>query len=83
MTSGAPRTYYQVLMIDPRADADIVSVVHRCLARRYHPDLNADPDAYRRMLELNRAYDVLRDPGRRALYDLQLDPRPDDWDARP
>ena len=82
MPSGAQPTYYQVLMIDPGADADIVSVVHRRLALRYHPDLHPGAEAYRRMLEVNQAYEVLKDPERRALYDLQFDPARNDWDAR-
>jgi len=65
-------------MLDPGADADIVSAVHRRLALRYHPDLHPGAEAFRRMLEVNRAYEELRDPGRRALYDLRFDPRPDD-----
>jgi DnaJ-class molecular chaperone len=81
MADGTPKTLYQVLMLDPGADADIVSVVHRRLARRYHPDLHPGAEAYRNMLELNRAYDVLRDPARRALYDLQFDPQSDDRDV--
>ena len=79
---GTPRTHYQVLMLDPTADADLLSTVHRRLAQRYHPDLHPGAAAYRQMLEVNRAYDVLRDPERRALYDRQIARDPDRWDDR-
>ncbi len=81
MADPAVPNLYQVLMIDRSADLDILSTVHRQLARRYHPDLHPSPAAYARMLEVNRAYDVLRDPVRRAQYDRQLDPVTQDWDT--
>ena len=34
------RTYYQSSMVDPEADPDIISVVHRRLAQRFHPDVD-------------------------------------------
>ena len=60
------KNYYQVLMVDQSADADIMAVVHRRLAQRYHPDMDPGEDARQRMLEINQAYDVLRNPDRRA-----------------
>jgi curved DNA-binding protein CbpA len=66
-----------VLMVAENADSEIISAVYRALARRYHPDLNSSPDAGRRMAEVNEAYAVLRDPGRRAAYDAELAKRRD------
>ena len=71
------KTYYQILMVDPTADADILAVVHRRLAQRYHPDLDPTDEAKQRMLEVNQAYDVLRNPERRARYDQELSVRRD------
>ena len=65
-------TYYRLLQVDPSAETEIIAVVYRRLARRYHPDLDSDPEAARRMAELNRAYEVLRDPELRARYDAAL-----------
>jgi DnaJ-class molecular chaperone len=79
---GSRQTYYQVLMLDQAADADLVSAVHRRLAQRYHPDLHPGAAAYRQMLEVNRAYDILRDPARREQYDRQLAQGPSGWDDR-
>lgn len=66
------RTYYQILMVDPAADQDIISVVHRRLAQRYHPDVDPGPEARARMLEINEAWDTLKDADRRRRYDAQL-----------
>lgn len=72
-----PRTYYQILMVDQEADQDIIAVVHRRLAQRWHPDVDPSPEARARMLEVNQAWDVLRDPERRRRYDAQLTLRRD------
>ncbi|CAN5730559.1 hypothetical protein BH23CHL7_BH23CHL7_02560 [soil metagenome] len=71
------RTYYRVLMVAESADADIISTVYRRLAQRYHPDIDQGTEAARRMLEINEAHAVLRDPVRRARYDAELASRRD------
>jgi curved DNA-binding protein CbpA len=63
------RTLYEVLMVHPRADGEVIAAVYRLLAKRYHPDRDAAPDAQARMAELNEAYEVLKDPDKRARYD--------------
>jgi curved DNA-binding protein CbpA len=67
-----PRTHYDVMMLSPRADARVVAVVYRHLAKRYHPDVDPSPEAAARMSELNAAYAVLRDRELRARYDRSL-----------
>jgi curved DNA-binding protein CbpA len=71
------RTYYQVLMVDPSADQEILAVVHRRLAQRYHPDIDPSDEARQRMTEVNQAYEVLRDAEKRARYDRELASRRD------
>jgi len=61
---------YQVLGVAPDADPDAVSAAYRALARLHHPDVSRVPDAERRMAEINAAWSILRDPQRRAAYDL-------------
>jgi len=39
------RTYYQLLQVDPSADTEVISVVHRKLAQRYHPDRDESHEA--------------------------------------
>lgn len=60
---------YKVLNVDPGADAEVIRVAYRALARRDHPDLSADPAASSKMVELNAAFEVLSDAERRAVYD--------------
>jgi curved DNA-binding protein CbpA len=71
------KTYYQILMVDQTADDEIIGVVHRRLAQRHHPDVDPSPEARVRMLEINQAYDVLRNAERRARYDADLAARRD------
>lgn len=63
------RTLYDVLMVSPEADQEVITVVYRHLAKRYHPDTHGSPDAQARMMEVNEAYDILSDPSKRARYD--------------
>jgi len=66
------RTFYDVLFVSPRADRELLSVVYRHLAKRYHPDRDDSPEAAARMTELNEAYATLSDPQKRARYDLEV-----------
>ncbi|MCL4183286.1 MAG: DnaJ domain-containing protein [Burkholderiaceae bacterium] len=61
--------YYKSLGVERDASADEIKKAYRKLARRYHPDVSKEADAERRMRELNEAYAVLSDPGKRAAYD--------------
>ncbi len=63
------RDYYQSLGVDRGASADDIKKAYRKLARKYHPDVSKEADAERRMREVNEAYAVLSDPGKRAAYD--------------
>jgi DnaJ-class molecular chaperone len=63
------RSLYEVLMVHHHADQDVITVVYRHLAKRFHPDLDPTPEAQARMAELNEAYEVLDDPDKRARYD--------------
>lgn len=64
------RDYYEVLGVDRGADGEEIKRAYRRLAMRYHPDRNPnDPEAGERFKEASEAYEVLRDPDRRARYD--------------
>lgn len=64
---------YAVLGIARGAtDAQIVQARHR-LVRKYHPDVNHDPDAAARFEDVQRAFDLLSDPAARAEYDRTHD----------
>ncbi|HEX2910852.1 MAG TPA: DnaJ domain-containing protein [Chloroflexia bacterium] len=63
---------YKVLAIDPSADTDVISAVYRTLSKKYHPDINKSPEAEQRMREINRAYEMLKDPAQRRKVDEEL-----------
>jgi curved DNA-binding protein CbpA len=60
---------YKVLQVDPSAKADVIEAAYKRLAKRYHPDVAPGPDAQARMVQINLARDILRDPVRRAAVD--------------
>jgi curved DNA-binding protein CbpA len=60
---------YGILGLTPRATANEIKSAYRRLARKYHPDVSASPDSEARFVIINRAYQVLSDPHRRAAYD--------------
>lgn len=63
------KDYYAIMGVDHKAPADEIKKSYRRLARKYHPDVSKEPDAEERFKELNEAYEVLRDPEKRAEYD--------------
>ncbi|HET9581470.1 MAG TPA: molecular chaperone DnaJ [Gemmatimonadota bacterium] len=64
------RDYYEVLGVARDADPDTIKRAYRGLAMSYHPDRNPDdPDAGELFKEASEAYEILRDPERRARYD--------------
>ncbi len=70
MMSGTPSPdYYKILQVDPLAEAEVIEAAYRRLARKYHPDVYAGPDAAERMRELNLAYGVIGNAARRRAYD--------------
>jgi curved DNA-binding protein CbpA len=60
---------YKVLQIEPDASDEIIEAAYKRLAKRYHPDVAVGPDAQQRMVRINQARDMLRDPIRRAAVD--------------
>lgn len=67
-----PKNLYQVLQVDPSASPEVIEAAYRRLAKKYHPDVSADPDAVRLMQDINEAFRVLRDPTERERYDNTL-----------
>ena len=65
----AKRDYYEVLGVSRNATSNDLKTAFRGLARKYHPDVNKDPDAEEKFKEFNEAYAVLSDAEKRAAYD--------------
>src|SRR5690606_10498316 len=63
------KDYYEVLGVDRNASQDDIKRAYRRLARKYHPDVSKEPDAEARFKEVREAYEVLKDPEKRAAYD--------------
>ena len=63
------KDYYAVMGIDRDASQDEIKRAYRKLARKYHPDVSKEPDAEARFKEVGEAYEVLKDPEKRAAYD--------------
>ncbi|MCY7418538.1 MAG: DnaJ domain-containing protein [Chloroflexi bacterium] len=64
--------HYQALMLDPGVDMDLMTTVYRRLVQRYQSVSAGDGPALERLRVIERAYEVLRDPFRRARYDAGL-----------
>lgn len=64
-----PRDYYDILGVSKGATKDEIRKAYRALARKYHPDVNKEPDAAKKFNEIQEAYDVLSDDEKRQLYD--------------
>jgi curved DNA-binding protein CbpA len=62
--------YYELLEISPNANSETIERVFRYFAMRYHPD-NQDTGDESRFSEILEAHNVLKDPVKRAQYDIQ------------
>ncbi len=66
----AKRDYYEVLGVSKGVDEAELKRAYRKMAMKYHPDRNAnDPEAEKKFKEAAEAFDVLKDPDKRARYD--------------
>ena len=65
----AKRDYYEVLGVNKSASEAEIKSAFRKLAKKYHPDLNKEPDAAEKFKEVQEAYDVLSDEKKRKTYD--------------
>ena len=65
------RDYYEVLGLKKGASEAEIKKAYRKMAIKYHPDRNRDnkEEAEAKMKEINEAYDVLKDPQKKAQYD--------------
>jgi hypothetical protein len=63
-------THYQCLKVARDAPPEVIRAAYLAMSRKYHPDLHErDPQAGRRMAQINQAYQVLSDAAARAAHD--------------
>lgn len=64
------KDYYKILGVSRDADESAIKKAFRKLAKQYHPDTNnGNPEAEKKFREINEAYSVLSDEGKRKEYD--------------
>ena len=61
--------YYKMFGLERNATAKDIKKAYRKLARKYHPDINKEKTAEENFKKVTEAYEVLKDPEKRKLYD--------------
>jgi len=71
MVRSGSKDYYKILGVSRNADPEAMKKAYRRLVKRYHPDRRPeDVSAEERFKEVQEAYQVLKDPGKRSQYDF-------------
>jgi curved DNA-binding protein len=63
------RDYYKIMGVERSVTAEALKTAYRRLARKFHPDVSKEANAEARFKEVQEAYEVLKDPEKRAAYD--------------
>lgn len=66
------KDYYKIMGVSPDASDKDIKIAYRRLARKYHPDISKETNAEELFKEMGEAYEVLKDPAKRAEYDQYL-----------
>lgn len=69
------KNYYDILQVNRNASPEIIEKAYKILAKKYHPDLQAEEQkkqAEEILKEINEAYEVLSNPEKKKIYDASL-----------
>jgi DnaJ family protein B protein 4 len=64
-------THYEVLGVSNDADEKEIKKAYRALSLKYHPDRNSSEEAITKIQQVNEAYEILSDQGKRNQYDME------------
>jgi curved DNA-binding protein CbpA len=71
---GKAVDYYQLLDIPRVANPEDIEYRYHELAKKYHPDRSKSPDAHEKFIKIKKAYETLKNPPKRKVYDASLPP---------
>jgi ribosomal protein L37AE/L43A len=71
--------YYEILGVDKKATHEEIKAAYKKLAKKWHPDVNPDPEAHKKFIKINEAYEVLSNPSFRVEYDSSPEECPNCW----
>jgi len=64
------KDYYNILGVTPQDTQDRIKKVYNHLVKIYHPDIGGGKSGEEKIKEINEAYEILSDPGKRAIYNV-------------
>ncbi len=70
------QTLYEVLGVKKDASISDIKHAYRTAVLQLHPDVNPDPSASDKFIEMEEAYSVLSDEEKRSAYDFSIRPTP-------
>lgn len=76
------KDYYKILQVETGANQDDIRQAYRRLVQKFHPDISSAENAEERFKEIQEAYDILKDPQKRTLYNYSyktIKPYTYDW----
>ncbi|NTV31245.1 molecular chaperone DnaJ [candidate division WWE3 bacterium] len=65
----ASQNYYDILGVNQQASEADIKSAYKKLAKKYHPDVNKDPQSQDKFKEISQAYQVLSNAEKKAAYD--------------
>jgi curved DNA-binding protein CbpA len=74
LKGGKAVDHYQLLDIPRGASPEDIEYRYHELAKKYHPDRSKSPDAHEKFIKFKEAYETLKNPQKKKVYDASLPP---------